>query len=77
MQELRTKENRPLRDHEQSMGIWMNEPVLRDPEIRAEGDISWHYFQPPAPTPTALEKSCRPPRPGKRNAAQTDEMVGV
>ncbi len=76
-QESKTEENRPLRNHEQSMGIWTIEPMLRDPEIRAEGDISRHYFQTPVPTPTASEKSYRPPRPGKRNAAQTAEMVGV
>ena len=46
-------------------------------KIQAEGDISWHYFQTPAPSPAALEKSCRPPRPGKRNAAQASVMAGA
>ncbi len=33
MTDSKTDKDRPLRNHEQSMGIWMNEPMLRDPEM--------------------------------------------
>ena len=57
-----------------SAGVFIRETSGK---IHAQGDISWHYFQTPAASPAALEKSCLPHQPGKRNAAQTAEFVAV